>query len=209
MPTLLARLLPRETTFFHRFTEVTANIEAGARALVDLLENYRDVERKVAHIKDLEHRGDQMTHDLMTRLNQTFITPFDREDIHELASKLDDVLDLIDAVAGRLIIYRIAAPRPGAADLAHTLLKATGEVHAAVSQLEKQDRILDHCIEINRLENEGDVKVRAAVARLFEEEKNPVEIIKWKELFEVLEIATDKCEDVANVLETVVLKSGG
>lgn len=207
MASLLARLLPRERSFFDRFTEVAANIEAGAAALVELLEDYRDVERKVAHIKDLEHRGDQLTHELMTRLNQTFITPLDREDIHELASKLDDVLDLIDAVASRLIIYRIGQPRPGLADLARTLLKATGEIRAAVSQLEKQDRILDHCIEINRLENEGDQKVRAAIAHLFEEEKNPTEIIKWKELFEVLEIATDKCEDVANVLESVVLKS--
>lgn len=207
MPNLLAKLLPREKSFFDQFTEVTANIEASAQALVELLENYRDVEKKVAHIKDLEHRGDQMTHALMTRLNQTFITPFDREDIHLLASRLDDVLDLIDSVASRLIIYRIGQPRPGAAELARILLKATSEVHAAVSQLEKQDRILEHCIEINRLENEGDSAVRAAIARLFEEEKDPVEIIKWKELLEVLEIATDKCEDVANVLEGVVLKS--
>ncbi|MFQ5926158.1 MAG: DUF47 domain-containing protein [Terriglobia bacterium] len=207
MPNLLAKLLPREKSFFDQFTQVTANIEASAQALVELLENYRDVEKKVAHIKDLEHRGDQMTHALMTRLNQTFITPFDREDIHLLASRLDDVLDLIDSVASRLIIYRIGQPRPGAAELARILLKATSEVRAAVSQLEKQDRILEHCIEINRLENEGDSAVRAAIARLFEEEKDPVEIIKWKELLEVLEIATDKCEDVANVLEGVVLKS--
>ncbi|MFQ5818044.1 MAG: DUF47 domain-containing protein [Terriglobia bacterium] len=207
MVNLLARLLPREKTFFNQFIEVAANIQAGAQALVDLLEDYRDVAKKVAHIKDLEHRGDQMTHDLMTQLNQTFITPFDREDIHELASTLDDVLDLIDAFASRLIIYRIGSLRPDAAELARTLLKATGEVQAAVSQLEKQDRILQHCIEINRLENEGDNAVRAATARLFEEEKDPVEIIKWKELLEVLEFATDKCEDVANVLEGVVLKS--
>lgn len=207
MPGLLARLLPQERTFFDRFTEMTANIEAGARALLELFEDYRDVEKKVTHIKDLEHRGDEMIHDLMTRLNQTFITPLDREDIHELADKLDDVLDLIDAVATRLVVYRIAAPRPGVADLARTLLKATGEIHAAISHLEKQDRILDHCIEINRLEKEGDREVRVAIARLFEQEKNPVEIIKWKELFEVLETAHDKCEDVANVLESVVLKS--
>ncbi|MBI4463028.1 MAG: DUF47 domain-containing protein [Acidobacteria bacterium] len=203
----MARLLPREKTFFDQFTEVTANIQAAAQTLVNLLEDYRGVEEKVAHLKDLEHHGDQMTHDLFTRLNQTFITPLDREDIHELASKLDDVLDLIDAVASRLVIYRIQSIRPGMVELARTLQKAANEIHSAVLQLEKQDRIFEHCIEINRLENEADRSVRAAIANLFEEEQNPVEIIKWKELFEVLEFATDKCEDVANVLEGVVLKS--
>lgn len=207
MASVLARLLPREKTFFDQFTEVTANIQAAAQTLVNLLEDYRGVEEKVAHLKDLEHHGDQMTHDLFTRLNQTFITPLDREDIHELASKLDDVLDLIDAVASRLVIYRIQSIRPGMVELARTLQKAANEIHSAVLQLEKQDRIFEHCIEINRLENEADRSVRAAIANLFEEEQNPVEIIKWKELFEVLEFATDKCEDVANVLEGVVLKS--
>ena len=207
MAGLWARILPREKSFFDMFTEVTANIQAGAQALVDLLEDYRNLEEKVSHIKDLEHRGDQMTHDIMTRLNQTFITPFDREDIHELCSKLDDVIDLIDAFASRLVIYSIRTPRPGAAELARIVMKATDEVHDAVSLLEKHDRILPYCIEINRLENEADVTVRAAIAQLFEEEKDAVEIIKWKELYEVLEIATDKCEDVANVIESVVLKS--
>lgn len=207
MAGLWARILPREKSFFDMFTEVTANIQAGAQALVDLLEDYRNLEEKVSHIKDLEHRGDQMTHDIMTRLNQTFITPFDREDIHELCSKLDDVIDLIDAFASRLVIYSIRTPRPGAAELARIVMKATDEVHDAVSLLEKHDRILPYCIEINRLENEADTIVRAAIAQLFEEEKDAVEIVKWKELYEVLEIATDKCEDVANVIESVVLKS--
>ncbi len=207
MASLLARLLPQEKSFFVQFTAVAENIEAGARALVDLLEDYRDVEKKIAHIKDLEHRGDQMTHELFTQLNQTFITPFDREDIYELASKLDDVLDLLDAAATRLGIYRIERPRAGAAELAHIVLKSAEAIRSAVVQLEKHDRIFDHCVEINRLENEADRMVRSLIAKLFEEEKNPVEIIKWKELFEVLEIATDKCEDVANVLEGVVLKS--
>jgi len=207
MVSLWTRILPREKSFFDMFTEVTINIQAGAQALVNLLEDYREPEQKVSHIKDLEHRGDQMTHDIMTRLNQTFITPFDREDIHELCSKLDDVIDLIDAFASRLVIYNIRALRPGAAELARIVRKATDEVHHAVTLLEKHDRILPHCIEINRLENEADTIVRAAIARLFEEEKDPVEIIKWKELYEVLEIATDKCEDIANVIESVVLKS--
>jgi len=207
MASLWTRILPREKSFFEMFTEVTTNIKEGAQALVDLLEDYSNLEAKVSHIKDLEHRGDQMTHDIMTRLNQTFLTPLDREDIHELCSKLDDVIDLIDAFASRLVIYDVRAPRPGALELARNLLKATGEIHACVSMLEKHDHLLPHCIEINRLENEGDATVRAAIARLFEEEKDPVQIIKWKELYEALEIATDRCEDVANVIESVVLKS--
>lgn len=207
MANLLTRLLPRERSFFTMFTEVTTNIEAGARALADLFADYHDVEKKARSLKDHEHRGDQLTHAIIKKLDQTFITPFDREDIHELASKLDDVLDLIDAVSTRLVIYRIDKLRPGAVELADILVRATGEIHAAVSHLEKQDGILDHCVEINRLENESDTAVRAAIARLFQEEKDPVEIIKWKEILEVLEIASDKCEDVANILETVVLKS--
>lgn len=204
---LLARLMPRERSFFPMFTEVTGNIQEGARALAELFNDFQQVPAKVKKIKDIEHRGDDMTHKIFTRLNQTFVTPFDREDIHSLTSKLDDVLDLVDAVAARLVIYQIDHVRPGAAEMADILVRATTEIHAAVSRLEKLDGILDHCIQINSLEEEGDATVRTAIAALFREEQNPVEIIKWKEILEVLETATDKCEDVANVLETVVLKS--
>ncbi|MGH9861934.1 MAG: DUF47 domain-containing protein [Candidatus Acidiferrales bacterium] len=208
MANILARLLPRERSFFALFTELTTNIAEGARALAALFRDYRDVPAQVDKIKDIEHKGDQLTHQIITRLNQTFITPLDREDIHELTTKLDDVLDLIDAVATRLVIYRVNTLRPGAVELADVLVRATDEIHAAVRRLEKPDGIIEHCIEIKRLENLGDATVRAAMARLFEEEKNPVELLKWKEILEVLETATDKCEDVANVLEAVVLKSG-
>jgi predicted phosphate transport protein (TIGR00153 family) len=208
MANFLSRLLPRERSFFALFTELTANIEEGARALAAIFHDYRDVPARVQHIKDLEHKGDQLTHDIITRLNQTFITPFDREDIHQLTTKLDDVLDLIDAAASRLVIYKADKLRPGAVELADILVRATGQIHAAVGRLEKPDGILQYCIEINSLENQGDTAVRAAIAHLFQEEKDPVELIKWKEILEVLEIATDKCEDVANILESVVLKSG-
>ncbi|MGH9803858.1 MAG: DUF47 domain-containing protein [Candidatus Acidiferrales bacterium] len=207
MPRVLSRLMPRERSFFATFTEVTANIQDGARALSALFHDYRDVPARTQAIKALEHKGDELTHQIIIRLNQTFVTPFDREDIHALTSKLDDVLDLMDAVATRLIIYRVETVRPGAAELADILVRATAEIHAAVSKLEKQDGILEHCVTINDLEDEADTAVRSAIARLFEEEKNPVELIKWKEILEVLETATDKCEDVANVLEAVVLKS--
>jgi len=207
MANVLSRLIPRDHSFFAMFTEVTENIQQGARALADLFDNYEHIDSQAGRIKEIEHRGDQLTHEIITKLNQTFITPFDREDIHQLTTKLDDILDLIDAVTTRLIIYRVSKIRPGAAEMADVLVKATAEVHAAVLLLEKHDGIMDHLIEINRLENAGDAAVRVAIARLFDEEKDPFEVIKWKEILEVLETATDKCEDVANVIETVVLKS--
>ena len=207
MPGMLSRILPREETFFQMFNELAENIDAGAKAIVDLLENYSNVPVQVEIIKGLEHKGDNITHALMKRLDQTFITPFDREDIHELSSKIDDVLDLTDAAASRLVTYRVESIRPGVADLAKVLKLATGEVVAAIKVLEKHDHILDHCIEINRLENEGDRLSRALIAQLFDEEKDPVQIIKWKEIIEVLETAIDKCEDVANVIESVILKN--
>ena len=208
MPGMLSRILPREETFFQLFSELAENIHAGATAMVELLENYSNVPVQVEIIKGLEHKGDNITHALMKRLDQTFITPFDREDIHELCSKIDDVLDLTDAAASRLVTYRVESIRPGVAELAKVLQLATGEVVEAVKVLEKQNHILDHCIEINRLENEGDRLSRALIAQLFDEEKDPVQIIKWKEIVEVLETAIDKCEDVANVIESVILKSG-
>ena len=143
----------------------------------------------------------------MRRLNQTFITPFDREDIHELASKIDDVIDLVDAAATRMVIYRIREVRPGVLDLAKTVRDATAQIVAAVRVIEKGDHILDYCIEINRLENLADRQCRDLIGCLFDQEKDPVQIIKWKEIIETLEFATDKCEDVANVIETVTLKN--
>jgi len=206
MPGLLSRILPREEGFLTLFVRQAENVAAGATALVELLTNYADPAAGARRMKDLEHIGDTITHDLNTRLNQTFITPFDREDIHELASKVDDVLDLADAAAGRLVLYGVKTIRPGVVELAQILETATREILAAVRLLDKQDHILEHCIEINRLENEGDRICRALIATLFTEEKNPVEIIKWKEIIEAIETAIDKCEDVANVIETVVLK---
>jgi predicted phosphate transport protein (TIGR00153 family) len=207
MPGLLSKLLPREQSFFDMFVEMAENIHDGAQGLADLLANYTDVPAKVDRIKEIEHRGDDITHNLITRLNQTFITPFDREDIHELSSKIDDVLDLTDAAASLMVTYHVDRVRPGVPELAKILLAATTQVAEAVRALGKHDRILDHCIEINRLENESDRLCRSLMAELFEGEKDPVQIIKWKEIIEVIETAVDKCEDVANVLEAVTLKS--
>lgn len=207
MPGLLRRILPREEGFHDMFVELAENVSLAAKAMVAMLQDFSNPTAAAEKIKDLEHANDTITHNLIKKLNQTFITPFDREDIHELASKIDDVLDLTDAAASRLVTYRIEKIRPGVVDLARALKVATDELVAAVKVLEKRDHVLDHCIEINRLENEADRLCRNLIANLFEQEKDPVQIIKWKEIIEVLEIAADKCEDVANVIETITLKS--
>ncbi len=183
------------------------NVHQAGIALVQGLENFHDPIANADRIEKYEHIGDTITHSIITRLNQTFITPFDREDIHERASKIDDVIDLMDAVATRLVTYRVQSIRPGVAELAATVRDSTAEMVAAVRLIEKQDHILDHCIEINRLENVADRQSRALIGLLFDQEKDPVQIIKWKEIIETLEYATDKCEDVANVIETVTLKN--
>jgi len=148
-----------------------------------------------------------MTHDIIRMLNQTFITPFDREDIHSLSSALDDVLDFVNAAAIRMTLYRISNVPPAAADLAQLIVTQAEELSKAVSVLEENQKVLDHCVEVNRLENEADRVSRKAIAELFEHENDPIQLIKLKELYEVLETATDKAEDAANVLETVALKS--
>lgn len=203
----MVRLIPRDISFFAMFTEMSENLIAGANTLVDLFADYRDVEKKIHEVRRIEHRGDDMTHAILTKLNQTFITPFDREDIHKLASSLDDVLDFINAAGARIIMYRITNPPPAAGELAHLILAQSKELQKAVSLLQKNGDILAHCVEINRLENEADLVSRAAIARLFDEEKDPITLIKTKELIEFLELATDRAEDVADVLETVVLKN--
>jgi predicted phosphate transport protein (TIGR00153 family) len=207
MPGLLNRFLPRENSFFALFVELAENVHAGTLALVEMLSNYTNVPAQAERIKDIEHKGDDITHGLFTKLAQTFITPFDREDIHELSSRIDDVLDLTDAAASRMVMFRVDTVRPGVDDLARVLNEATAKMLGAVRVLEKHDHILDYCIEINRLENEADRLSRTLIAQLFDEEKDPVQIIKWKEIIEVIETAVDKCEDVANVLESVTLKS--
>jgi len=203
----MVRIIPRDVKFFDMFAQMASNLTQGARLLAEVLEDGENFEARVQKIKDIEHEGDEMTHAVLTKLNQTFITPFDREDIHRLASSLDDVLDFVNAAAERLLIYRITNPPPAAAELAQVVVRQCVTLEKAVSLLEKNQGVLDYCVEINRLENEGDDIARVAIGHLFEREKDPFTLIKHKELFEVLERATDKAEDAANVLETVVLKS--
>jgi hypothetical protein len=189
------------------FSAMSDNLIAGARALVNLFADYHDVNQKIDEVRRIERQGDELTHAILTKLNQTFITPFDREDIHQLASKLDDVLDFINASGDRIVMYRITDPPPAAGELAKIILMQSQELQKAVSLMQKNGNILAHCVEINRLENEADLVAQQAIARLFEYEKDPINLIKIKELLEFLERATDKAEDVANVLETVVLKN--
>jgi uncharacterized protein len=204
----MVRLIPRDKKFFDMFAEMAANLGDGARLLKQTLDDFQDIEKRVQKLKDIEHRGDEMTHSVLTKLNQTFITPFDREDIYRLASSLDDVLDFTYSAGVRLVMYKIKTAPPAASQLAEIVIKQTDQIMKAVTQLEKKhDHVLEYCVEINRLENEADQVSRAAIGELFDKEKDPISLIKLKELYEALETATDKAEDVANVLEGVVLKS--
>ena len=204
----MVRLIPRETKFYDMFVEMARNLIEGARLMKTLLENFQDVPAQVSKLKEIEHRGDDMTHSVMTKLNQTFITPFDREDIHRLASSIDDVLDLLNAAGDRIMVYKIKSVTKESAQLAGLILQQSEELERALSKLERQQSsVMQHCVEINRLENEADRVTREAVGGLFDTEKDPINLIKIKELYEVLELATDKAEDAANVIESVILKS--
>jgi predicted phosphate transport protein (TIGR00153 family) len=203
----MIRLIPRETKFFRMFADVSQNVIEGARLLQDILKNPANLGDRLEKLQAIEHRGDDMTHAIITTLNQTFITPFDREDIHRLTSSLDDVLDYVNSAGMRLRLYRIDAPPPVAAELAGLIVEQSEELAQGVSLLEQNQRVLEHCVEVHRLENEADRVSRNAIAELFDYEKDPIRLIKMKELYEVLETATDKAEDAANVLEAVALKS--
>jgi predicted phosphate transport protein (TIGR00153 family) len=203
----MVRLLPKEAKFFELFEQTSSNLILGATAITNLLREFKDTAQYVQQIKDIEHRGDELTHTILIKLNSTFITPFDREDIHTLTSSLDDVLDFINAAADRIMLYKITAAPRAAYELAEILVKQSEALGRAVRNLEKLKDVLPHCVEVNRLENEADRISREAIGKLFDTEKDPIALIKIKELLEVLETATDKAEDAANALETVVLKS--
>jgi uncharacterized protein Yka (UPF0111/DUF47 family) len=203
-------LLPREEVFFDLFEQAARNVHDGALALVDLLENFVDVPQKAKKVKDIEHAGDKITHTTIERLNKTFITPIDREDIHDLICRIDDILDLIDTAVSRLMLYKIEKPTDDAKALGKVLVHATKIITELVPQmrnLKKTDALIQQCIAIHTQENEGDRIEQHALASLFENGHDPVLIIKWKDIYEDLEAATDRCEDVANVVEGIVLKN--
>ncbi|MDQ3282196.1 MAG: DUF47 family protein [Acidobacteriota bacterium] len=202
------RLIPREEKFYDDFKTMADQLRHGARLLETMFATDPPQADKADEIKEVEHQCDYVTHEIIQRLNKTFVTPIDREDIHELARTLDDVMDAIDNAASLIPLYRIERIRPGARELTRIIIQQTDEIRAAVEALEKRDGVLERAIEINRLENEADRIHRRAIGQLFEEESNPVTVIKWKELYDLLEEATDACEDVANLLENVVVKHG-
>jgi predicted phosphate transport protein (TIGR00153 family) len=203
---LAFRLIPREERFFDDFVALAEQIRRGASLLEEMLAPDRPVWDKADEIKEVEHKCDFLTHEVIQRLHRTFVTPLDREDIHSLARSLDDVMDAIDASASIVRLYQIEKVRPDARELGRIIVASTEQVVRAMKALEKRKGVAEPAVEINRLENEADRAHQMAVRRLFEEERDPVAIIKWKEILDFLEDATDRCEDVANVLEGVVVK---
>ena len=202
------RLIPREESFFDLFEELAKKLEEGANALLELLNNYADLDRKAGRVLDIEHEGDELTHEVMKRLNTTFITPFDREDIHRLASSMDDVLDHIEAAAEYLQLHRIEEPLPQMKSLAETLAQAATLTHEAMPNLRKMKGMEAYWVEINRLENEGDRFYRRTIAELFSGDYKAMDVLKYKDIIEEIETAIDKLEDVANTIESIVLKQG-
>ena len=200
------RLIPKEERFYDDFTAMAEQIKHGAQLLDSMLAPEKPIWDRADEIKEVEHKCDFLTHEIIQRLNRTFVTPLDREDIHELARSLDDVMDAIDASATILKLYHIDSVRPGARELARLVLDSTQQLVGAVKALENRRGVAECAVEINRLENEADRAHQAAVQALFADERDAVVIIKWKEIFDFLEQATDRCEDVANVLEGVVVK---
>jgi len=201
--------IPRETKFFDLFEESAQNMVQTSQALSDMIGSWEVIGGRVAEITELEHTGDTITHRIIAQLHRTFVTPFDREDIALLAHTMDDVTDLIHAAADAMLIYKIANPSQRVKELTDIIIQATVEVEKAVRGLRRRSelkKILEQCVEINRLENMADRVFRAAMAELFDNTVDMAQVIKWREIYEHMEGATDRCEDVANVLEGVALK---
>ena len=202
------RLIPREEKFYDDFISMADQVKAGAMLLAEMFAGEKPIAAKAQEIKEVEHKCDFMTHEIIQRLNKTFVTPIDREDIHSLATRIDDVMDAIDMAAGLVPLYRIDRTRFGAKELTKLIIEQIGVLRLALVALEKRSGVLDRTVEINRLENEADKVYKDALGRLFDEERDPITVIKWKEILSLLEQATDRCEDVANLLENVVVKHG-
>jgi predicted phosphate transport protein (TIGR00153 family) len=202
------RLIPREEKFYTDFQVLADELQRGAQLLEQMLAPTHPIWDKADEIKEVEHRCDFLTHEVIQRLNRTFVTPLDREDIHALARSLDDIMDAIDASATLVRLYRLETVRFGARELALIITACTKQVRSALEAMEKHQGVTIQAVEINRLENEADRVHQQAVSRLFDDERDPIMVLKWKETLDFLEDATDRCEDVANVLEGVVVKHG-
>ena len=202
--------LPKEPKFFDLFEASAQNTIKAAKSLKEMVDTWQFVDSHIAEITELEHEGDSITHQVISLLHRTFVTPFDREDIALLAHTMDDVIDFIHSAADSMFIYKIDKPTQRSKELADIIVLATIEVEKAVKGLRSKSEfktILEECVEINRLENAADRVYRAAIGELFDEKTDMAKVIKWREIYEHMESATDRCEDVANVLEGVALKN--
>ena len=202
------RLIPREESFFDLFEELGRKVALGADELLALLKDFTDIDRRTGRVLDIEHEGDELTHEVMRRLNTTFVTPFDREDIHRLASGLDDVLDHIEAAAEYLQLHKIKEPLPQMIALGETLARASQVTADAMPGLRKMKDLEAYWVEINRLENEGDRSYRRTIAELFSGDYGAMDVLKLKDVIEEIEQAIDTLEDVANTVESISLKQG-
>ena len=203
------RLIPKEEKFFDLFDELVNKIEEGGELFLDMVEHYEYSQPKIVKLKELEHEADVITHNTYEKMHKTFLTPIDREDIYALVNKMDSILDMIEASAARMFLYKVKVPAKEIieqAKILNTSIKKVKQIVHSMRNMKNAKMIIDACVEINTLENEGDIIMRMTMTRLFEQEKDPIELIKWKEIFERIEEAIDVCEDVANIVEGIVLK---
>ena len=200
-------LFPKDENFFELYRRQAALVRQGCVQLDEMMREFDRLEERARALKDVEHQGDLVAHELFERLNRTFITPLDRDDIHDLASNLDDVLDAVEAIASRIVLFKIPATTPQAQQLTRIVAACGEQIEGAVGHLQDFKGMMPFTIEINRLENEADILSREAVAELFTGEHGFLDVIRWKEIYGRLESAADQCEDVANVIEAIVLKS--
>jgi predicted phosphate transport protein (TIGR00153 family) len=200
-------LVPKETAFFELFRKAGQNMIEGSRLFKEMMETFENPVEQARRIKDIEHIGDGITHDIARKLNSTFITPIDREDIHGLASAIDDILDLIEAAADRFVVFKVDKPTESAIKLSNILYQACVAVGVGLDHLgQPHADVTECCVQVNSLENEADRITRDAISGLFEGGQDPIAVIKWKEIYENIEEGTDRCEDVANILERIALK---
>jgi uncharacterized protein len=208
---MFGRFLPRETSFFDFFEQHAALTVEGTKEFLSMVTTGANIPAKCRRISDIEHETDTITHRCVEALHKTFITPIDRDSIHRLITRMDDIMDYVEAAAERVELYELTTMTADVRDLSDVLHRSAMQVEQAMRglrTLKEPQATLKLCIDINRLENEADMILRRSVARLFKESKDPIAIIKWKEIYENLENASDRCEDVANIIEGVILEHG-
>lgn len=207
---MFRRILPKETNFFDYFEQHSRLINEACQELHSLVSGKTDIQEKVDRIKEIERQTDEIAHQCIEAVHKTFITPIDRSEIHRLISRMDDIIDAVDAATSRIAIYEIKEIREDAQQLSDVLVQATAEIEVALKNLRNMKNapiIKEKCIKIYHLENEGDTIIRTALAKLFKEENQPILVLKWKEIYQRLERAIDRCEDVANIIEGIVIEA--